>query len=91
MGLTLAMTLIIEFSRSYMILTIWWPRSSVSKDLPDSDRGDFRCRRAVDSSSFTDIDISFAEMRTSCNGRYLHKGISKIGKTVQLYWNSFHI
>ena len=22
------------------------------KDLPDSDRGDFRCRRAVDSSSF---------------------------------------
>ena len=29
MGLTLAMTLIFEFSRSYVILTIWWPRSSV--------------------------------------------------------------
>ena len=29
MGLTLAMTLIFEFSRSYMILTIWWPRSSL--------------------------------------------------------------
>ena len=28
-GLTLAMTLIFEFSRSYVILTIWWPRSSV--------------------------------------------------------------
>ena len=27
MGLTLAMTLIFEFSRSYVILTIWWPRS----------------------------------------------------------------
>ena len=27
--LTLAMTLIFEFSRSYVILTIWWPRSSV--------------------------------------------------------------
>ena len=24
------------------------------KDLPDSDRGDFRCRRAVDSSSWSD-------------------------------------
>ena len=29
MGLPLAMTLIFEFSRSYMILTIWWPRSGV--------------------------------------------------------------
>ena len=29
MGLTLAMTLIFEFSRPYMILTIWWPRSDV--------------------------------------------------------------
>ena len=29
MGLTLAMTLIFEFSRSYVILTIWWPRSGV--------------------------------------------------------------
>ena len=29
LGLTLAMTLIFEFSRSYVILTIWWPRSSV--------------------------------------------------------------
>ena len=29
MGLTLAMTLIIEFSSSYVILTIWWPRSGV--------------------------------------------------------------
>ena len=28
-GLTLAMTLIFEFSRSYVILTIWWPRSGV--------------------------------------------------------------
>ena len=27
MGLTLAMTLIFEFWRSYVILTIWWPRS----------------------------------------------------------------
>ena len=29
MGLTLAMTLIFEFSRSYVILTIWWSRSGV--------------------------------------------------------------
>ena len=29
MGLTLAMTLIFEFSRWYVILTIWWPRSGV--------------------------------------------------------------
>ena len=29
MGLTLTMTLIFEFSRSYVILTIWWPRSGV--------------------------------------------------------------
>ena len=29
MGLTLAMTLIFEFSRSYVILTIWWPRLGV--------------------------------------------------------------
>ena len=29
MGLTLVMTLIFEFSRSYLILTIWWPRSGV--------------------------------------------------------------
>ena len=28
-GLTLAMTLIFECSRPYMILTIWWPRSGV--------------------------------------------------------------
>ena len=28
-GLALAMTLIFEFSRSYVILTIWWPRSGV--------------------------------------------------------------
>ena len=28
-GLTFAMTLIFEFSRSYVILTIWWPRSGV--------------------------------------------------------------
>ena len=28
-GLTLAMTLMFEFSRSYVILTIWWPRSGV--------------------------------------------------------------
>ena len=26
------------------------------KDLPDSDRGDFRCRHAVDSSSFAYLD-----------------------------------
>ena len=26
------------------------------KDLPDSDRGDFRCRRAVDSSSYFQLD-----------------------------------
>ena len=30
MGLTLAMTLIFQFSRSYVVLTIWWPRSGVS-------------------------------------------------------------
>ena len=41
-----AMTLIFEFSRSYVILTIWWPRSGVRIY-----RGDFSCRRAVDSSS----------------------------------------
>ena len=29
MGLTLAMALISEFSRSNVILTIWWPRSAV--------------------------------------------------------------
>ena len=29
LGLTLAMTLIFEFWRSYVILTIWWPRSGV--------------------------------------------------------------
>ena len=29
MSLTLAMTLIFEFSRSNVILTIWWPRSGV--------------------------------------------------------------
>ena len=29
MGLTLAMTLTFEFSRSNVILTIWWPRSGV--------------------------------------------------------------
>ena len=29
MGLTLTMTLMFEFSRSYVILTIWWPRSGV--------------------------------------------------------------
>ena len=29
MGLTLAMTLIFEFWRSYVILTIWWPRPGV--------------------------------------------------------------
>ena len=29
------------------------------KDLPDSDRGDFRCRYAVDSSSFNDSLINF--------------------------------
>ena len=28
-GLTLAMTVIFEFSRSYVILTIWWPRPGV--------------------------------------------------------------
>ena len=29
MGLNMAMTLIFEFSRSYVILTIWWPRLGV--------------------------------------------------------------
>ena len=29
MGLTLAMTLTFEFWRSYVILTIWWPKSGV--------------------------------------------------------------
>ena len=29
MGLTLAMTLTFEFSRSNVILTIWWPRSGI--------------------------------------------------------------
>ena len=28
------------------------------KDLPDSDRGDFRCRRAVDSSSYLCDDVT---------------------------------
>ena len=28
-------------------------------DLPDSDQGDFRCRRAVDSSSFSVYDLFF--------------------------------
>ena len=39
-------------SRSFMTMTmkIWWP-SSGCIDLPDSDRGDFSCQRAVDSSS----------------------------------------
>ena len=27
------------------------------EDLPDSDRGDFRCRRAVDSSSLTHVPL----------------------------------
>ena len=27
------------------------------KDLPDSDRGDFRCRRAVDSSSYSYVEV----------------------------------
>ena len=38
------------------------------KDLPDSDRGDFRCRRAVDSSSFDEIFICALEVvnLTSC-------------------------
>ena len=29
-----------------------WPWKMRCKDLPDSDQGDFRCRRAVDSSSY---------------------------------------
>ena len=39
-------------SSSFMTMTmkIWWPRSRCM-DLPDSDRSDFSCRRAVDSSS----------------------------------------
>ena len=39
-------------SRSFMTMTvtIWFPRSGVRIDLPNSDRGDLRCRRAVDSS-----------------------------------------
>ena len=49
MGLTLAMTLTFEFSRSNVIFTICWPRSGV-KDLPDRYWGDFRCWRAIDSS-----------------------------------------
>ena len=38
--------------RSFMTMTIWWPRSGV-KDLPDSDRGDFWCWHAVDSSGLS--------------------------------------
>ena len=40
-------------SRSFMTMTIWWPRS---------DRGDFSCRRAVDSSSFV---VKFCEFLVS--------------------------
>ena len=48
-------------SRSFMTMTmtIWWPRSGVPMDLPDSDRGDFSCRCAVDSSSFNILFYSF--------------------------------
>ena len=52
MVLTLALNLTFEFSRSNVTWTICWPRSGV-RIYPQiaSDRGDFRCRRAVDSSS----------------------------------------
>ena len=49
--LTWAMTLIFEFSRSYVVLTIWWPRSGVRIYHIVTN---FSCRRAVDSSSFFD-------------------------------------
>ena len=49
------------------------------KDLPDSDRGDFRCRRAVDSSSFTreyKMCVTYGwrdgNMMTSSNGNIFY-------------------
>ena len=63
MGLTLAMTLIFEFSKSNVTYTFDHTRMVLTnefhlvtkvrwKDLPHSDRGDLRCRPAVDSSNY---------------------------------------
>ena len=38
------------------------------KDLPNSDQVDFRCQRVVDSSSFSDIDLSFYPLAFQAKG-----------------------
>ena len=46
----------IEWTEGLNDHQVWpwlWTWKVKCKDLPDSDRGDFRCRRAVDSSSLT--------------------------------------
>ena len=60
-------------SRSFMTVTM-----VRCKDLPDSDRGDFRCLRAVDSSSFIwfsccSLEGSLVRVAARCNDPGLNK------------------
>ena len=50
-GFDLGHDLDLEFSRSNMEFAMSQPKVVWCQDLPDSDRDDFRCLRAVDSSS----------------------------------------
>ena len=59
MGLTLTVTMTFDFQGQMCL-----DHLGRYKDLPDSDRGDFRCRRAVDSSSYLmKLCVSFAFAR----------------------------
>ena len=51
------------------------------KDLPDSDRGDFSCRRAVDSSS-----LSMLLLHLSVAGTYLHWNVIWVTTWWSLEW-----
>ena len=49
----------VEWTKGRNDHQVWpwpWPWKVRYKDLPDSDRGDFRCRRAVDLSSYYQLD-----------------------------------
>ena len=49
----------VEWTKGRNDHQVWpwpWPWKVRYKDLPDSDRGDFRCRCAVDSSSYYQLD-----------------------------------
>ena len=78
MGLTLAMTLIFWFTRSCVILTIWWPRSGVRiYQIVTGGGGGFSCRPAVDSSSCC-LSMEVLVFCLTHWSRVTHKSVSKI-------------